>query len=93
MVISKCEIFGVNETLRSLANLPNNFELTPTLSWAGIYEKNNFKIALGTKLSSGGQKTSPNSSQIDISNPILVYDEPNNTNLNIFSQVNFSSTY
>ncbi|WP_243412098.1 carboxypeptidase-like regulatory domain-containing protein [Flavobacterium sp. 103] len=74
-------------------SFPNNFELTHTLSWAGIYEKNNFKIALGTKLSSGRPKTSPNSSQIDLSNPILVYNEPNNTNLNIFSQVNFSSTY
>jgi hypothetical protein len=74
-------------------NFPNNFELTHTLSWAGIYEKNNFKIALGTKLSSGRPKTSPNNSQIDLSNPILVYNKPNNTNVNIFSQVNFSSTY
>jgi hypothetical protein len=72
---------------------PNNFELTHTLSWAGIYEKNNFKIALGTKWSSGRPKTSPNSSQIDPSNPLLVYNKPNNTNLNVFSQVNFSSTY
>ena len=74
-------------------SFPNNFELTHTLSWAGIYEKNNFKIALGTKWSSGRPKTSPNNSQIDLSNPILVYNKPNNTNLNIFSQVNFSSTY
>lgn len=74
-------------------SFPNNFELTHTLSWAGIYEKNNFKIALGTKLSSGRPKTSPDSSQIDLSNPVLVYNKPNNTNVNIFSQVNFSSTY
>ncbi|HEU4789182.1 MAG TPA: carboxypeptidase-like regulatory domain-containing protein, partial [Flavobacterium sp.] len=74
-------------------SFPNNFELTHALSWAGIYEKNNFKIALGTKLSSGRPKTSPNSSQIDLSNPVLVYNKPNNTNLNVFSQVNFSSTY
>jgi hypothetical protein len=74
-------------------SFPNNFELTHTLSWAGMYEKNNFKIALGTKLTSGRPKTSPNSSQIDLSNPVLVYNEPNNTNLNIFSQVNLSSTY
>jgi hypothetical protein len=74
-------------------SFPNNFELTHTLSWAGIYEKNNFKIALGTKLTSGRPKTSPNSSQIDPSNPVLVYNKPNNDNLNIFSQVNFSSTY
>ncbi|MNX51933.1 TonB-dependent Receptor Plug Domain protein [compost metagenome] len=74
-------------------SFPNNFELTHTLSWAGIYEKNNFKIALGTKLSSGRPKTAPNSSQIDLSNPVLVYNKPNSSNVNIFSQVNFSSTY
>ncbi|MNX15613.1 TonB-dependent Receptor Plug Domain protein [compost metagenome] len=72
---------------------PNNFELTHTLSWAGIYEKNNFKIALGTKWSSGRPKTSPDLSQIDLSNPVLVYNKPNNSNLNVFYQVNFSSTY
>ncbi|MEN2401268.1 TonB-dependent receptor plug domain-containing protein [Flavobacterium sp. MC2016-06] len=72
---------------------PNNFELTHTVSWAGIYEKNNFKIALGTKWSSGRPKTTPENSQIDVSNPALVYNKPNNANLNIFSQINFSSTY
>jgi hypothetical protein len=74
-------------------NFPNNFELTHTLSWAGIYEKNNFKIALGTKWSSGRPKTSPDVSQIDLSDPVLVYNKPNNTNLRIFAQVNISSTY
>ncbi|MDR7211909.1 TonB-dependent receptor [Flavobacterium piscis] len=72
---------------------PNNFEVIHTASWAGIYEKNNFKIALGTKWTSGRPKTSPDNSQIDDSNPVLVYNKPNNTNLHIFSQVNFSSTY
>ena len=72
---------------------PNNFELTHTLSWAAIYEKNNFKIALGTKWTSGRPKTSPNLSQIDLSNPVLVYNKPNDSNLNMFSQVNLSSTY
>ena len=72
---------------------PNNFELTHTLSWAGIYEKNNFKIALGTKWSSGRPKTSPDLSRIDLSNPELVYNKPNNSNLHMFWQVNLSSTY
>jgi len=72
---------------------PNNFQLMHTITWAGIYEKNNFKIALGTKWSSGRPKTSPDFSQIDLSNPQLVYNKPNNTNLRIFSQVNISSTY
>ncbi|MRX41337.1 TonB-dependent receptor [Flavobacterium sp. LC2016-23] len=72
---------------------PNNFELTHTLSWAAIYEKNNFKIALGTKWSSGRPKTAADLSQIDPSAPVLVYNKPNNTNLHIFSQVNLSATY
>ena len=72
---------------------PNNFQLMHTVSWAGIYEKNNFKIALGTKWSSGRPKTSPDLAQIDPSDPVLVYNKPNNTNLHIFSQVNISSTY
>ncbi|MBZ4041884.1 TonB-dependent receptor [Flavobacterium hibisci] len=74
-------------------SFPNNFELTHTVSWAGIYERNKFKIALGTKWSSGRPKTSPDLSKIDLSNPVLVYNKPNNTNLRIFSQVNLSSTY
>ncbi|RKR11888.1 carboxypeptidase-like protein [Flavobacterium sp. 90] len=72
---------------------PNNFELMHSVSWAGIYERNNFKIALGTKWTSGRPKTSPDVSQIDQANPILIYNRPNNTNLHIFSQVNISSTY
>lgn len=74
-------------------HFPNNFELTHTLSWAAIYEKNNFKIALGTKWTSGRPKTSPDLSQIDLSDPVLVYNKPNNSNLHMFSQVNLSSTY
>ncbi|WP_233209652.1 TonB-dependent receptor [Flavobacterium sp. 9] len=72
---------------------PNNFELMHSVSWAGIYEKNNFKIALGTKWTSGRPKTSPDIAQIDQTNPVLIYNKPNNTNLHIFSQVNISSTY
>ncbi|WP_456312088.1 carboxypeptidase-like regulatory domain-containing protein [Pseudomonas shirazensis] len=74
-------------------SFPNNFQLMHTVSWAGIYEKKNFKIALGTKWSSGRPKTSPDLSQFDLSDPVLVYNKPNNTNLHIFSQVNISSTY
>lgn len=74
-------------------SFPNNFELMHTVSWAAIYEKNNFKIALGTKWSTGRPKTPPDNSQIDNSNPVLVYKKPNSANVHIFSQVNLSSTY
>ncbi|MEN2413319.1 TonB-dependent receptor [Flavobacterium mesophilum] len=72
---------------------PNNFEVMHTATWAGIYEKNNFKIALGTKWTSGRPKTSPDDSQIDNANPVLIYNKPNSSNLHTFAQVNFSSTY
>ncbi|AOW10796.1 TonB-dependent receptor [Flavobacterium gilvum] len=72
---------------------PNNFELIHTLSWAGMYEKNNFKIALGTKFTSGKPKTTPASFDINPYNPVVTYNNPNNSNLNSFFQVNFSSTY
>lgn len=75
------------------SRFPNNFELSHTLSWAGIYEKNNFKIALGARWSSGRPKTSLDNAQIDFSDPVLAYNKPNNTNLHIFSQINISSTY
>jgi len=72
---------------------PNNFKLSHTLSWAVMYEKSNFKIALGTKWSSGRPKTSLNVSNIDPADPVLFYNRPNDMNLHIFSQVNLSSTY
>ena len=72
---------------------PNNFELSHTLAWAATYEKNNFKIALGAKWSSGRPKTDLDQSQIDSANPVLVYQKPNSDNLHIFSQINLSSTY
>ncbi|WP_238160936.1 MULTISPECIES: TonB-dependent receptor [Flavobacterium] len=77
----------------SYPSFPNNYELTHTISWAGIYEKNNFKIALGVKWSSGRPKTSLDDSLIDPSNPVLIYKKPNETNLKVFSQINLSSTY
>jgi len=72
---------------------PNNFEIIHTATLAGMYEKNNFKIALGTKWTSGRPKTSLDNTLIDYSNPVLVYNTPNDTNLNNFLQVNLSSTY
>ncbi len=72
---------------------PNNFEVMHTASWAGIYEKNRFKIALGTKWTSGKPKTSTENTRIDNSNPVLVYNKPNSDNLHTFFQVNFSMTY
>ena len=71
----------------------NNFELDHAVSWAGIYEKENLKLALGSKWYSGRPGTSIQSDVLDISNPIIDYNLPNNNHLNSFLQVNFSTTY
>jgi hypothetical protein len=74
----------------------NNFELNHVISWAGIYEKNNLKIALGSKWYSGKPETTPKSEVINFSNPsnpTIDYNLPNNKVLDSFFQVNFSTTY
>lgn len=78
------------------AVFPNNFELEHIVSWAGIYEKNNFKIALGSKWHSGKPITTPATKEISNGttlNPSIKYNSPNSSNLDSFSQVNFSTTY
>lgn len=72
---------------------PNNFKIDHTISWAGIYEKNNLKIALGSKWYSGKPETTPLNTEINPENPTITYNNPNNKNIHSFFQVNFSSTY
>ncbi|MFV8342647.1 TonB-dependent receptor [Flavobacterium sp. XS2P39] len=75
---------------------PNNFKLDHIISWAGIYDRKNLKIALGSKWYSGKPETTPMSSTINysnFSNPKIDYNTPNNKILNDFFQVNFSTTY
>ncbi|MFV8344689.1 TonB-dependent receptor [Flavobacterium sp. ZB4P13] len=75
---------------------PNNFKLDHIVSWAGIYQRKNLKIALGSKWYSGRPETTPISSAINYSNssnPKIDYNTPNNKVLDDFFQVNFSTTY
>ena len=75
---------------------PNNFKLDHIISWAGIYDRKNLKIALGSKWYSGKPETTPLSSSINysnFSNPKIDYNTPNNKILNDFFQINFSTTY
>lgn len=75
---------------------PNNFKLDHIVSWAGIYDRKNLKIALGSKWYSGKPETTPVSSSINysnFSNPKIDYNTPNNKILDDFFQVNFSATY
>jgi hypothetical protein len=74
----------------------NNFELKHVVAWSGIYEIQNFRIALGSKWYSGRPETTPSTYVInnsDPTNPTIDYNTPNNKNLNNFFQVNFSTTY
>ncbi|WP_339920770.1 TonB-dependent receptor [uncultured Flavobacterium sp.] len=75
---------------------PNNFKLEHIISWAGIYQKKNLKLAIGSKWYSGKPTTSLKSDVINYSdflNPKIDYNSPNNKILDDFFQVNFSATY
>jgi hypothetical protein len=74
----------------------NNYNIKHSINWAAIFEKNNLKLALGSKWSSGKPITTPANITINSSNPLqpkIDYNTPNNVVLNSFFQVNFSSTY
>jgi hypothetical protein len=74
---------------------PNNYELIHSLSWAAIYERENWKMALGSKWHSGKPYTSPVDNSInfeDINNPKINYNEANNAKLKGYFQLNFSAS-
>lgn len=72
-------------------NFLNNFELKHSISWAGIYEWNSLKLALGCKWHSGKPITTPKSIVINPNNTIE-YNNPNNEKLADFFQLNFSAS-
>jgi hypothetical protein len=75
---------------------PNNYELAHFVSWAGTYEIKKIKMALGSKWHTGKPETTPLNTEIDNTNPSnqkIIYNSPNNKNLNDFFQINFSTTY
>ncbi|MFY0483628.1 TonB-dependent receptor plug domain-containing protein [Flavobacterium sp. PLA-1-15] len=74
----------------------NNFQIVHTVSWAGIYEWKNLKVALGSKWHSGRPETSPSTSNLDFSipsRPQIIYSSPNNRNMSDFFEVNLSANY
>ncbi len=74
----------------------NNFQMVHNINWAGIYEWNNIKIALGTKWHSGRPETTPYTSVLDKTNPVkpeIVYNSPNNQSISDFFEINFSAGY
>jgi hypothetical protein len=70
----------------------NNFELKHSISWAGIYEWKTIKFALGCKWHTGKPITTPISTLVDVLNPAIIYNTPNNDKLDDFIQLNFSAS-
>ncbi len=71
----------------------NNFELQHCASWAGIYEWNSLKIALGCKWHTGKPFTEPTTTIVDNSNPTIIeYQNPNSYQLPDFFQLNISAS-
>lgn len=71
------------------------FSARHTVSWAGIYEWNKLRIALGAKWHNGRPYTTPQSFAIDPENPAnsqIIYNAPNAQNLPDYVQVNLSAS-
>ena len=77
----------------SPSTFSNNFELDHVVSWAGIYEKENLKIALGSKWYSGRPGTTRIVNETNDTNQTISYNNPNENHLKSFLQFNFSTTY
>ncbi|MFN3967914.1 MAG: TonB-dependent receptor plug domain-containing protein [Flavobacterium sp.] len=73
-------------------SFPNNYDITHAISWAGIYEWNKLKLALGAKWHTGRPITTPTSFIVTEANPNIVYNSPNNARLKDYFQVNFSAS-
>lgn len=74
----------------------NNFQIVHSISWAGIYEWKNLKIALGSKWHSGRPETTPATNLLNFDNPAkpeINYNFPNNKDLSDYFQMNFSASY
>ncbi len=73
----------------------NNVSIPNSLSWAGVYEWNNLKIALGSKWFTGKPTTTPANDTLILDNPSeprINYNTPNNERLEDYFQVNFSAS-
>ncbi|QBZ99129.1 TonB-dependent receptor [Flavobacterium sangjuense] len=76
----------------SNTSFPNNYDITHAFSWAGIYEWEKLKLALGAKWHSGKPITTPTSFTVSDANPEIIYNAPNNSRLKDYFQVNFSAS-
>jgi hypothetical protein len=73
-------------------SFPNNYDISHAISWAGIYEWQKLKLALGAKWHTGRPITTPKAFTVTTANPDIVYNLPNNSKLKDYFQVNFSAS-
>lgn len=71
----------------------NNFEIKHSASFAAMYEVKHIHFALGAKWFSGRPETTPLNMLLSDAQPTIVYNIPNNTNVNDYFHANFSASY
>jgi hypothetical protein len=73
----------------------NNFRISNALNCATIYNYANIKMALGAKWFSGKPYTGLKSNTVSTGNPLepILYDDPNNKQLEYYFQINASASY
>jgi hypothetical protein len=74
------------------SSFPNNFDVTHAITWAGIYDWNSIKIALGAKWHTGRPITTPKEFTVSDFTQNINYNFPNNTKLEDYFQMNFSAS-
>ncbi len=74
-------------------NFANNLEINQSISWAGMYELKDLRFALGAKWFSGKPETTPTSMILPESETEIDYNDPNNSNVSDYFQMNFSASY
>jgi hypothetical protein len=80
------------EELNNGESFPNNVDIRHSLTFAGTYNYNNFKLALGLNWHSGKPFTTPEFGN-EVSNGNINYNSPNNANLDDYLRLDSSATY
>jgi hypothetical protein len=80
------------ENLNSGYAFPNNVDTRHALTFAGTYQLNNIKLALGLNWHSGKPTTSHSLNQ-NTENNSIEFTSPNSSNFNDYLRTDFSATY
>ena len=80
------------EDLNGGNSFPNNVDIRHALTFAGTYQTDNLKFALGLNWHSGKPTTALAQNQITNNNTVE-YNTPNDNNINDYLRTDFSTTY